>query len=145
MSAHGDEACHLFCSGYNCAQSVAGAFADELGLPLETVARMVSGFGGGFGRLREVCGCVSGMTFVYSALRGYSVPGDLQEKTAVYTDVQALANRFRQCHGSIVCKELLGLDRPEGTPGPRRAPRNITASVPVRSWPAAPRTFWNSF
>ena len=58
------------------------------------------------------------MTFVYSALRGYSVPGDLQEKTAVYTDVQALANRFRQCHGSIVCKELLGLDRPEGTPRP---------------------------
>lgn len=118
MSAHGDEACRLFCSGYNCAQSVAGAFARELGLPLETVARMVSGFGGGFGRLREVCGCVSGMTFVYSALRGYGVPGDLQEKTAVYTDVQALANRFRQCHGSIVCKELLGLDRPEGTPRP---------------------------
>lgn len=118
MSAHGDEAYRLFCSGYNCAQSVAGAFADELGLPLETVARMVSGFGGGFGRLREVCGCVSGMTFVYSALRGYGVPGDLQEKTAVYAGVQALAERFRQCHGSIVCKELLGLEKPEGTPRP---------------------------
>lgn len=118
MSAHGDEAYRLFCSGYNCAQSVAGAFADELGLPLETVARMVSGFGGGFGRLREVCGCVSGMTFVYSALRGYGIPGDIQVKTDVYAGVQALAQEFRRRNGSLICRELLGLEEAEGTPRP---------------------------
>lgn len=119
MSVHGDEALRLFHCGYNCAQSVAGAFAEELGLPLETVARMVSGFGGGFGRLREVCGCVSGMTFVYSALRGYGVPGNIEVKTDVYAGVQALAEEFRRLHGSIVCRELLGLKEAEGTPRPR--------------------------
>lgn len=116
MSKHGEEASRLFRSGYNCAQAVAGAFADDLGLPVETVARMVSGFGGGFGRLREVCGAVSGMTFVYSALRGYGVADDPKAKTATYAGVQALAEDFRKCNGSIVCKELLGLKKPEGTP-----------------------------
>ena len=71
MSVHGDEAHRLFYSGYNCAQSVACAFAGDLGLPVETVAQMISGFGAGVGRLREVCGCISGMTFVYGFLRGY--------------------------------------------------------------------------
>lgn len=118
MSAHGDEAARLFRCGYNCAQSVAGAFAADLGLPLETVVRMISGFGGGFGRLREVCGCVSGMTFVYSTLRGYSTPGDLQVKTRVYAGVQELAGAFRRQNGSILCRELLGLEKPEGTPCP---------------------------
>ncbi|WP_367925887.1 C-GCAxxG-C-C family protein [uncultured Ruthenibacterium sp.] len=116
MSVHGDEAHRLFYSGYNCAQSVACAFAGDLGLPVETVAQMISGFGAGVGRLREVCGCISGMTFVYGFLRGYGTPDDPQAKTATYAAIQTLADTFRQRSGSIVCKELLGLDTVEITP-----------------------------
>lgn len=111
----GEQAEALFRQGYNCAQSVAGAFAGELGLPLDTAVRLVSGFGGGFGRLREVCGAVCGMTFVYSALRGYGQPGTHPEKTRTYAAVQRLANAYRAEAGSIVCRELLGLSAPEGT------------------------------
>lgn len=116
MSEKANRAKELFLEGYNCAQSVAGAFADELGLPLDTVMRTVSGFGGGFGRLREVCGAVSGMTYVASVLRGYSDPKASDEKTQVYAMIQTLAGRFKEKTGSLICRELLHLDAPEGTP-----------------------------
>lgn len=112
----GEQAEALFRQGYNCAQSVAGAFAEELEVPLATAVRLVSGFGGGFGRLREVCGAVCGMTFVYSALCGYSRPGTHAEKTRTYAAVQRLAAAYREATGSIICRELLGLSAPEGTP-----------------------------
>ncbi|MEG0910780.1 MAG: C-GCAxxG-C-C family protein [Ruthenibacterium sp.] len=108
----GEQAEILFKEGYNCSQSVACAFAPELGLPIETVAKMVSGFGGGFGRLREVCGAVSGMTFVTSALCGYSDPTATDEKADVYAMIQTLADAFKQQTGSLLCRELLAL--PEG-------------------------------
>ena len=111
----GEQAEALFRQGYNCAQSVAGAFAEELGLPLDAAARLASGFGGGFGRLREVCGAVCGMTLVYGALRGYGQPGTHGEKTRVYAAVQRMAAEYRAANGSIVCRELLGLAAPEGT------------------------------
>lgn len=115
----GDLAREYFLNGYNCAQSVACAFADRTGLPVETAARMASGFGGGVGRLREVCGCVCGMVLVYSLLHGYPAPGPREEKAAFYGEIQVLADRFRAgAGGSIVCRELLGLARPEGTPMP---------------------------
>lgn len=106
----------LFLQGYNCAQAVAGAFADEMGLPTETVMRMASGFGGGIGRLRETCGTVSGMVLAAGMLRGYGGPETGEKKTQTYAMVQTLVGRFRAENGSIVCKELLGLAAPEGTP-----------------------------
>lgn len=118
MESKGEQAEALFRAGYNCAQSVACAFADEMGLPVETVARMVCGFGGGMGRLREVCGCVSGMIFVLSVLRGYNGPAENGRKAEVYADVQTLAARFRAQNGSIVCRELLGLGQGPSTPVP---------------------------
>ncbi len=116
MSEKANRARELFLQGYNCAQSVAGAFAEDMQLPLDTVTRMVSGFGGGFGRLREVCGAVSGMTFAASVLRGYCDPKAAQEKTQVYAMIQTLAGRFREQNGTIICRELLHLEAPEGTP-----------------------------
>ena len=89
----GEIARQYFLNGYNCAQVVALAFCDELALPPETALRLVSGFGGGMGRLREVCGAFSGAVFVLSALRGYAEPGAKEEKAALYRDVQALAAR----------------------------------------------------
>ena len=116
MSPRAQRAYALFLQGYNCAQSVAGAFADEMGLPLETVMRMASGFGGGIGRLRETCGTVSGMVLAAGMLRGYGAPETGEKKTQTYAMIQELAARFRAANGSIVCRELLGLAAPEGTP-----------------------------
>ena len=116
---HGMKAAELFLSGYNCAQSVAVAFCDVTGLDEKMTTRMMSGFGGGMGRLREVCGAVSGMFFVLSYLYGYDTPGDDTGKMRTYADVQALAAKFRETCGSIVCREILKKPSTEPTPSPR--------------------------
>ena len=103
----GEMARELFLSGYTCAQAVAGAFSDEIGMPRETVLRLALPFGGGMGRLREVCGTFSGMLFVVGAIYGDDLPKS-PEKAKVYTIVQELAERFRAEYGTIVCRELLG-------------------------------------
>lgn len=111
--SHKEKAMKLFEEGYNCCQSVVGAFAEETGLPLESVMKMASSFGGGMGRLREVCGAVSGMFFIVGIELGYSDPKDYQGKKEHYERIQKIAERFRTENGSIVCRELLGLK-----PGP---------------------------
>ena len=113
---HGIKAAELFLSGYNCAQAVAAAFSEELGLTESQAARMVSAFGGGMGRLREVCGAVSGMLFVLSSLYGYDTPGDDESKKVLYGQVQELAAQFREMNGTIICRELL--DNPPSDPNP---------------------------
>ena len=120
MGERAKKARELFEQGYNCAQSVAGAFADEMGLPFETVVRLSSTFGGGMGRLREVCGAVSGMMLVAGMKYGYTGPKDFASKKRTYAMVQALAEEFRAANGSIVCRELLGLS---GKSNPSPAPR----------------------
>ncbi len=112
-----------FRAGYNCAQSVALAFDDLVPMDRALLARMASPLGGGMGRLREVCGAVSGMLLVLGALYGYDAPGEDAKKAALYAQVQALALAFEQRHGSIVCRELLGIEdrRQPPTPTPRTA------------------------
>lgn len=100
----------LFYEGYNCAQAVAVAFADVINLDEKTAARLVSGFGGGMGRLREVCGSFSGVVFVLSILYGYDEKRDNEGKMKLYGIIQELAKKFEKKNGSIVCRELLGLD-----------------------------------
>jgi len=118
---HGMKAAELFLGGYNCAQSVAVAFCDLTGLDEKTAARMVSAFGGGMGRLREVCGAVSGMFFVLSYLYGYDTAGNDVRKKRRYTDVQALAAGFQERCGSIICREILKNPPTDPTPSPRTA------------------------
>ena len=118
---HGMKAAELFLGGYNCAQSVVVAFCDVTGLEENRAARMVSAFGGGMGRLREVCGAVSGMFFVLGLLYGYDTPGDDVSKKQLYTEVQALAAKFREICGSIVCREILKNPPTDPTPSPRTA------------------------
>ena len=115
MSEHGKLAEHYFMQGYNCSQSVAAAFSQELNLPVETVLRMTSGFGAGMGRLREVCGAFSGAVFVLSNLYGSADP---TQKSEMYARVQELAKQYASQNGgnSIVCRELLGLKQAEGSP-----------------------------
>ncbi len=99
----GEIAENYFRQGLNCAQSVALAFCDEMNMSEEEVKKLTIGFGGGMGRLREVCGSVSGMTFVISAIYGE------KGKKEVYELVQQAAKEFEKENGSIVCRELLGL------------------------------------
>lgn len=114
----GEMAYQNFLSGYNCTQSIAVAFAEELGLDKNTAARLSSGFGGGMGRMREVCGTFSGVVFVLSALYGYSEPKDLTAKKELYEKIRNLADKFREDNGSIICRELLGLDKMEESATP---------------------------
>ena len=110
---HATQAQAYFLEGYNCAQSVLLAFAPDLGLTKEDSARMASSFGGGMGRLREVCGAVSGMLMAAGALYGYTTPADDVVKGQHYTLVQELAGRFREVHGALTCRELLNRPGPE--------------------------------
>ena len=118
---HGIKAAELFLSGYNCAQSVAVAFCDVTGLTEKQAAKMSSAFGGGMGRMREVCGAVSGMLMVLSFLYGYDTPGDDASKKVLYTQVQELAGKFREENGSIICREILKNPPSDPNPTPRTA------------------------
>ena len=93
---HAEKARALFLEGYNCAQAVLCAFDDLTGLDRETSARLASSFGGGMGRMREVCGTVSGALLVLGQLCGYSDPEDPKAKTEHYHLVQEFARRFRE-------------------------------------------------
>ena len=105
----------LFLSGYNCAQSVAMAYADLLGMDVKAAARLASPFGAGMGRMREVCGAVSGMLMVLGTLYGYDVLDD-EIKKNLYEQVQGLAGAFREKVGTIYCREIL--DNPSSDPAP---------------------------
>ncbi len=113
-----DKAEELFRQGYNCGQSVFAAFADVLGLTVEEAAKIASPFGAGFGKLREVCGAVSGMTLVTGYLKGYSDPADYESKKEVYALIQKMCAEFEAREGSIICRELLGLKKGEDTAEP---------------------------
>ncbi len=111
MANHAERAKELFKQGYNCSQAVIGAFAEELGLDFDTAIKISSSFGGGMGRMREVCGTVSGMFMVAGLLYGDYAPKDLEKKAEHYKLIQELARRFSEKHGSIICRELLrGID-----------------------------------
>ena len=109
---HSMKAAELFLQGYNCAQAITVAFSDVTGLSDPFSAKMASSFGGGMGRMREVCGAVSGMAMVLGLAQGYSDPKATSEKAAHYDKVQQLAEQFKAENGSIICRELLGLTKP---------------------------------
>lgn len=100
---HAEKARELFLEGYNCAQAVFCAYSDLYGFDFDTSLKISSGFGGGFGRMREVCGAFSAVTMIAG------LEGDGVDKTAVYEKIRQLAEAFRQENGSIICKELLGV------------------------------------
>ena len=119
---HGIKAAELFLSGYNCSQSVAVAFHKEMGLTERQAAKLASAFGGGMGRMREVCGAVSGMLLVLGLLYGYDDPGEKDAaKKAHYALVQQLAGKFRERNGSIICRENLKNPPSDPSPTPRTA------------------------
>ncbi len=105
---YGNKAESLFREGYNCAQAIVYAFNDIMELDDKTLLSLSSSFGGGMGRLREVCGAVTGAFMVLGVLYGYS-DVNASDKGEHYTRIQEFANRFKEDNGSIICRELLGL------------------------------------
>lgn len=120
---HGEKARAYFMEGYNCAQAVALAFADEMGVTPEMAARMSSSFGGGLGRMREVCGSVSGMALAAGAIFGYDdpkAPDAAEQKKEHYARIQKLAEEFKAQNGSIICRELLAGINSDTAPTPEK-------------------------
>ena len=116
---HAEYAAELFLQGYNCAQAVAVAFCDVTGMEEKYTAKLASSFGGGMGRMREVCGAVSGMLMVAGVLYGYDAADDEETKKAHYALVQNLAGQFREQVGSIVCRDILKNPPSDPAPTPR--------------------------
>ncbi len=110
MNSYSQKAMNLFKEGYNCAQSVFLAFAEDLGFDKETALKLSSSFGGGMGRMREVCGAVSAMFMIAGLKYGYTSPTDKTAKTEHYERIQELAKKFKDKHETIICRELLGVD-----------------------------------
>ena len=119
---HSYQAAELFLNGSNCAQAIVVAFCDVTGMEPALAAKISSPFGGGMGRMREVCGAVSGMLMVAGLLYGYDDPGEKDvNKKEHYQLVQELAGKFREEVGSIVCREILKNPPSDPNPSPRTA------------------------
>jgi len=104
-----EQAKENFLNGYNCAQSVILAFADDINMDKETALKIASPFGGGLGGLREVCGAVSAMSMIIGMKNGYSDPKSQKEKKELYSLIQKAAKEFEEENGSIICGVLLGV------------------------------------
>ncbi len=122
-----------FLEGYNCPQSVVGAFEDVLaknGIDVQTALRLSSPFGGGMGRMREVCGAVSGMLMVLGLVEGYNDPAAYDSKKVLYEHAQQLAGEFEKQNGSILCRDLLGLQEGRDVATPERRTQEYYDSRP---------------
>ena len=102
--SYAETARDIFMDGYGCAQAVFTAFAPLTGVEKEQALRLAMGLGGGVGRMREVCGAVSGAAMVLGALYGGD---DARDKASAYAKVRQFADAFKEKHGSIICRELL--------------------------------------
>jgi C_GCAxxG_C_C family probable redox protein len=110
MKTRSNSAVDNFTKGYNCAQAVFSTYAPLLDIKKEEALRIATGFGGGMGRLQEVCGAVTGALMLIGCKYGMVDPGDSATKEKAYALVQEFSERFKKLHGSISCRELLGCD-----------------------------------
>ncbi len=115
-----DNAKSLFEGGCNCCQAVFCAFLEETNMTKEEALRLSAGFGGGFGRLREVCCAVSGMTIVLSNKFASTDPNNHEKKKELYALIQKAANEFKEENGSIICRELLSPADNSSSPTPEK-------------------------
>ncbi len=136
MSRHSGLAKELFEKGYNCAQSVLAAFCDVTGLDFETALKLSSSFGGGMGRLREVCGAVSGILMAAGLLYGYTDAKDDEAKSDHYRLVQALALRFKAENDSLICRDLLGMTAEHDSPVPEKRTESYYQKRPCADYVA---------
>lgn len=120
----------LFESGYNCAQSVFAAYADLFGMDRQTALKLSSAMGGGIGRMREVCGTVAAMAMLAGLKEGNDDPENEEAKEHIYALVRQMGELFRQQQGTIICRELLGIEGMEESAKPSRRTPEFYASRP---------------
>lgn len=113
-----DEAEKLFRSGYNCAQSVFAAYADLFDMDFETALKMSGALGGGVGRMREVCGTVLAMSMIAGLKEGNADPENEEAKEHIYALVRRMSNMFKERQGTIICREILGIEGMEESAKP---------------------------
>ncbi len=109
LEARVQRAVDFFMQGYNCSQAVVAAFADMYGFDEVMAKRLAAGFGGGVGRLRMMCGAVSGFVMLVGLDCGQEDGDDRDGKSACYKVVQELIAKSKEQNGSIICAEILGL------------------------------------
>lgn len=137
MSDRVEKAVALFKSGCTCSQAIVVAYCDLFELDSKTAMRFSCGLGGGVSRLREVCGAVSGMALLAGLKYGNETPQDAAAKKQTYAVAQEMANAFSERHGSIVCRQLLGLDKPENDPTPSERTESYYQKRPCAEYVAA--------
>ncbi len=113
MGERADRAKEMFLEGYNCCQSVVGAFADLFGYDQITAMKFAEGLGGGMGRMRLTCGAVAAMAVLASMKMSTGLPGDLKRRGEIYAVIQKMANAFKENNGTVICAELLGAALPK--------------------------------
>lgn len=118
IEARKERAVVFFKEGYNCSQSVVMAYADLYDLDMETAKKISASFGGGMGRLREVCGAVSGMFIILGLHSPASDPTNKITKSENYAAVQRTAQVFKDRFGSYICADLLQVKRLPQSPNP---------------------------
>ena len=112
-----------FMQGYGCCQSVVAAFADLYSLDETMAKKIAAGFGGGVGRLRMMCGAVSGIVMLVGLDCGQTEGSDREGKSACYKVVQELLAKSKEENGSLICAEILGIN------GHEKAPNSYIASA----------------
>jgi len=110
MGSKKDKAIQLFRSGFNCSQSVLGAFSEDMQLNDKIAEGISCAFGGGMGRLQQTCGAVTGAYMVLGLYNAGIFSNNRERKEAVYSMVQAFSGRFNALHGTTDCRLLLGCD-----------------------------------
>ncbi len=130
MRSRVDEAVQTFESGYNCAQAVFATYADLFGLSKETALKLSSPMGAGVGRMREICGAVSGMALLSGLKEGNIDPKNEEAKEHIYKLVRGMSDRFAAENGTIICRELLGKKNKEQSAKPEERTQNYYATRP---------------
>ena len=109
MVSRVEQAVSTFEEGYTCAQSVFATYADLFGMDRETALKLTSPMGGGIGRMREVCGVVSAMALLAGLKEGNTDPENEEGKEKIYLLTRRMAEKFKEKHETIICRELLGI------------------------------------
>lgn len=130
MQSRVEQAVQTFESGYGCAQSVFATYADLFGIDRETALKLASPMGGGIGRMREVCGTVSSMALLAGLKEGNIDPSDEEGRERIYLLVRKMSDSFREENGTIICRELLGLEEREQSAKPGKRTEEYYASRP---------------
>ena len=130
MQSRVEKAVETFESGYGCAQSVFATYADLFGMDAATALKLSSPMGGGIGRMREVCGAVSAMALLAGLKEGNTNPSDEEGRERIYLLVREMSRRFRERNGTILCRELLGLDGMEQSAKPGKRTKEYYAGRP---------------